>query len=100
MVAEAAKALRNAAGNYYVNDKSTGSVVAQQPFGGARASGRGPPLLRLVHGQREDHWEVKAVELNVECGSVTSTHGYCNQRGEVDWIWSVDSGTLELHMMV
>ncbi|XP_063071294.1 delta-1-pyrroline-5-carboxylate dehydrogenase, mitochondrial [Engraulis encrasicolus] len=35
----AAKALRNAAGNYYVNDKSTGSIVAQQPFGGARASG-------------------------------------------------------------
>ncbi|XP_026163352.1 delta-1-pyrroline-5-carboxylate dehydrogenase, mitochondrial isoform X2 [Mastacembelus armatus] len=36
---EAAKVLRNAAGNYYVNDKSTGSIVAQQPFGGARASG-------------------------------------------------------------
>ncbi|TMS01397.1 Delta-1-pyrroline-5-carboxylate dehydrogenase, mitochondrial [Larimichthys crocea] len=35
----AAKVLRNAAGNYYVNDKSTGSIVAQQPFGGARASG-------------------------------------------------------------
>ncbi|XP_059185765.1 delta-1-pyrroline-5-carboxylate dehydrogenase, mitochondrial [Centropristis striata] len=39
VVDEAAKLLRNAAGNYYVNDKSTGSVVAQQPFGGARASG-------------------------------------------------------------
>ncbi|XP_078105619.1 delta-1-pyrroline-5-carboxylate dehydrogenase, mitochondrial isoform X1 [Sander vitreus] len=39
VVDEAARALRNAAGNYYVNDKSTGSVVAQQPFGGARASG-------------------------------------------------------------
>ncbi|XP_056129966.1 delta-1-pyrroline-5-carboxylate dehydrogenase, mitochondrial [Lampris incognitus] len=39
VVDEAAKALRNAAGNYYVNDKSTGSIVAQQPFGGARASG-------------------------------------------------------------
>uniref|UniRef100_A0A8P4G4C5 Multifunctional fusion protein n=1 Tax=Dicentrarchus labrax TaxID=13489 RepID=A0A8P4G4C5_DICLA len=39
VVEEAAKALRNAAGNYYVNDKSTGSIVAQQPFGGARASG-------------------------------------------------------------
>ncbi|KAG7478415.1 hypothetical protein MATL_G00080640 [Megalops atlanticus] len=39
VVGEAAKALRNAAGNYYVNDKSTGSIVAQQPFGGARASG-------------------------------------------------------------
>ncbi|KAM9813399.1 delta-1-pyrroline-5-carboxylate dehydrogenase, mitochondrial [Neosynchiropus ocellatus] len=39
VVEEASKVLRNAAGNFYVNDKSTGSVVAQQPFGGARASG-------------------------------------------------------------
>ncbi|XP_072521978.1 delta-1-pyrroline-5-carboxylate dehydrogenase, mitochondrial [Salminus brasiliensis] len=39
VVDEAAKVLRNAAGNYYVNDKSTGSIVAQQPFGGSRASG-------------------------------------------------------------
>ena len=31
--------LRNAAGNYYVNDKPTGAVVGQQPFGGGRASG-------------------------------------------------------------
>jgi len=31
--------LRHAAGNYYVNDKCTGAVVGQQPFGGARASG-------------------------------------------------------------
>jgi 1-pyrroline-5-carboxylate dehydrogenase len=31
--------LRNAAGNFYVNDKSTGAVVGQQPFGGARCSG-------------------------------------------------------------
>uniref|UniRef100_A0A8C2D3J7 Multifunctional fusion protein n=1 Tax=Cyprinus carpio TaxID=7962 RepID=A0A8C2D3J7_CYPCA len=38
VIDEAGKALRNAAGNYYVNDKSTGSIVAQQPFGGARAS--------------------------------------------------------------
>ena len=33
------RALRNAAGNFYVNDKPTGAVVGQQPFGGARASG-------------------------------------------------------------
>lgn len=39
VIDEAARVLRNAAGNYYVNDKSTGSIVAQQPFGGARASG-------------------------------------------------------------
>ncbi len=38
-VAEAHAALRNAAGNFYVNDKPTGAVVGQQPFGGARASG-------------------------------------------------------------
>jgi 1-pyrroline-5-carboxylate dehydrogenase len=38
-VAEADRALRYAAGNYYVNDKPTGAVVGQQPFGGGRASG-------------------------------------------------------------
>ncbi len=36
---EAGHALRNAAGNFYINDKPTGAVVGQQPFGGARASG-------------------------------------------------------------
>jgi 1-pyrroline-5-carboxylate dehydrogenase len=38
-VRQATDALRNAAGNFYINDKPTGAVVAQQPFGGARASG-------------------------------------------------------------
>ncbi|HET9192148.1 MAG TPA: L-glutamate gamma-semialdehyde dehydrogenase [Vicinamibacterales bacterium] len=38
-IREAAQALRHAAGNFYVNDKPTGAVVGQQPFGGARASG-------------------------------------------------------------
>jgi 1-pyrroline-5-carboxylate dehydrogenase len=38
-VVEADRVLRNAAGNFYVNDKPTGAVVGQQPFGGARASG-------------------------------------------------------------
>jgi 1-pyrroline-5-carboxylate dehydrogenase len=38
-VEEATKALENAAGNFYINDKPTGAVVGQQPFGGARASG-------------------------------------------------------------
>ena len=35
----ATKKLENAAGNFYINDKPTGAVVGQQPFGGARASG-------------------------------------------------------------
>jgi 1-pyrroline-5-carboxylate dehydrogenase len=38
-IREAALILRNAAGNFYVNDKPTGAVVGQQPFGGARGSG-------------------------------------------------------------
>jgi 1-pyrroline-5-carboxylate dehydrogenase len=38
-IVEATFALRHAAGNFYINDKPTGAVVGQQPFGGARASG-------------------------------------------------------------
>jgi 1-pyrroline-5-carboxylate dehydrogenase len=38
-VARAAARLRFTAGNFYVNDKPTGAVVGQQPFGGGRASG-------------------------------------------------------------
>jgi 1-pyrroline-5-carboxylate dehydrogenase len=38
-IVEATNTLRNAAGNFYINDKPTGAVVGQQPFGGARASG-------------------------------------------------------------
>jgi 1-pyrroline-5-carboxylate dehydrogenase len=50
-VDEAKAALRYAAGNFYVNDKPTGAVVGQQPFGGARASGtndKAGSLLNLV----------------------------------------------------
>jgi 1-pyrroline-5-carboxylate dehydrogenase len=38
-IAQATEALRYSAGNFYINDKPTGAVVGQQPFGGARASG-------------------------------------------------------------
>jgi 1-pyrroline-5-carboxylate dehydrogenase len=38
-IRQAQSVLRNAAGNFYINDKPTGAVVGQQPFGGARASG-------------------------------------------------------------
>jgi 1-pyrroline-5-carboxylate dehydrogenase len=39
VIADATERLRFAAGNFYINDKPTGSIVGQQPFGGARASG-------------------------------------------------------------
>jgi 1-pyrroline-5-carboxylate dehydrogenase len=38
-ITQATEALQNCAGNFYINDKPTGAVVGQQPFGGARASG-------------------------------------------------------------
>ena len=51
IVVQALDALRNSAGNFYINDKPTGAVVGQQPFGGARASGTndkaGSPLNLL-----------------------------------------------------
>ena len=49
---EATKALENAAGNFYINDKPTGAVVGQQPFGGARASGtndKAGSKMNLLH---------------------------------------------------
>jgi 1-pyrroline-5-carboxylate dehydrogenase len=51
VIEEASRTLRYSAGNFYVNDKPTGAVVGQQPFGGARASGTndkaGSPLNLL-----------------------------------------------------
>jgi 1-pyrroline-5-carboxylate dehydrogenase len=50
-IVQATTELRDAAGNFYINDKPTGAVVGQQPFGGARASGTddkaGSPLNLL-----------------------------------------------------
>lgn len=52
--AQATELLENAAGNFYINDKPTGAVVGQQPFGGARASGTNdkagakPNLMRWI----------------------------------------------------
>ena len=46
---EAYEALTHAAGNFYINDKPTGAVVGQQPFGGARASGTNDKAGSLVN---------------------------------------------------
>jgi 1-pyrroline-5-carboxylate dehydrogenase len=51
-VAKAAEALKFAAGNFYVNDKPTGAVVGQQPFGGARASGTNDKAGSVFNLQR------------------------------------------------
>jgi 1-pyrroline-5-carboxylate dehydrogenase len=51
-IAKATYALRNAAGNFYVNDKPTGAVVGQQPFGGARGSGTNDKAGSALNLQR------------------------------------------------
>jgi len=51
-VIEATKALENCAGNFYINDKPTGAVVGQQPFGGARGSGTNDKAGSILNLQR------------------------------------------------
>jgi 1-pyrroline-5-carboxylate dehydrogenase len=51
-IVEAQERLRFAAGNFYVNDKPTGAVVGQQPFGGARGSGTNDKAGSLQNLQR------------------------------------------------
>ena len=51
-LADADRALRHAAGNYYINDKPTGAVVGQPPFGGARASGTNDKAGSILNLQR------------------------------------------------
>jgi len=51
-VQQAADALRDAAGNFYVNDKPTGSIVGRQPFGGARRSGTNDKAGSVLNLQR------------------------------------------------
>jgi 1-pyrroline-5-carboxylate dehydrogenase len=51
-VAQASDALRDAAGNFYVNDKPTGSIVGRQPFGGARRSGTNDKAGSILNLQR------------------------------------------------
>lgn len=48
----ATKKLRNSAGNFYINDKPTGAVVGQQPFGGARGSGTNDKAGAMMNLQR------------------------------------------------
>ena len=66
----AVKALRHSAGNFYINDKPTGAVVGQQPFGGARGSGTNDKagsilnLLRWVSPRTIKETFVPATEYN------------------------------------
>ena len=49
IIAQMTQALRHSAGNFYINDKPTGAVVGQQPFGGARASGTNDKAGSMVN---------------------------------------------------
>jgi 1-pyrroline-5-carboxylate dehydrogenase len=52
VIAQTSSALRQSAGNFYINDKPTGAVVGHQPFGGARASGTNDKAGSILNLQR------------------------------------------------
>lgn len=72
-VEEASKKLRHAAGNFYINDKPSGAVVGQQPFGGSRASGTNDKagsslnLLRWVSPRLIKETLVPATDYRYPC---------------------------------
>ena len=76
-IGEAHDALRYAAGNFYVNDKPTGAVVGQQPFGGARASGTNDKagslwnLIRWVSPRTVKETLVPATDYRYPSSSLT-----------------------------
>jgi 1-pyrroline-5-carboxylate dehydrogenase len=76
-IAHASEALRFAAGNFYVNDRPTGAVVGQQPFGGARASGTNDKAGSIYNLQR---WtSPRSIKENL---SPPTTSGYPHQEPE------------------
>ncbi|MDV6301871.1 MULTISPECIES: L-glutamate gamma-semialdehyde dehydrogenase [Rhodococcus] len=76
-VEHAHAALRFAAGNFYVNDKPTGAVVGQQPFGGARASGTNDKA-----GSPQNLLRWTSARTVKETFVPPTTHGYPHQEGE------------------
>ncbi len=77
VLAEAERELRHAAGNFYLNDKPTGAVVGQQPFGGARASGTNdkaaraqPPPLGLGAEHQGNAGAADGLPVSVHGGGV------------------------------
>ena len=71
VVEESLRKLRHSAGNFYVNDKSTGSVVGQQPFGGSRLSGEKSIIeWSYVEFNVPTHsWTIKTIGTNDKAGA-------------------------------
>lgn len=72
-LAEASRALRFSAGNFYINDKPTGAVVGQQPFGGARRSGTNNKAGSALNLQR---WTSPRPSRSVRPGGRLSLSGH------------------------
>jgi 1-pyrroline-5-carboxylate dehydrogenase len=77
VISHASAALRYSAGNFYLNDKPTGAVVGQQPFGGARASGTNDKAGSILNLER---WV--SPRTIKETFVAPSSHGYAHQRPE------------------
>jgi len=101
IVAEARTLLRNAAGNFYINDKSTGAVVAQQPFGGSRISGetRSSGLV-LAHGAASPSGHGPVLPLLLTGPFVPSETGTNDKPGGPHYVlrWTSPQAVKETHV--
>lgn len=76
-VIKISKALDHAAGNFYINDKPTGAVVGQQPFGGSRASGTNDKAGSAVNLHR---WISQRAIKEVLVPRITTTYPYMTEK--------------------
>ena len=85
-IAQATHILRYSAGNFYINDKPTGAVVGQQPFGGARASGTNDKagsvfnLIRWVSARAIKETVRPPVRLPVPSHGITDSRLRCRSQ--------------------
>ncbi len=92
-IVKAMNTLRHAAGNFYVNDKPTGAVVSQQPFGGSRASGTNDKAegagLTWNDGFRREQLRKRS------CRRETSVTHICKRNNLFTVLWAPPAATLE-----
>jgi delta 1-pyrroline-5-carboxylate dehydrogenase len=88
VVADALHRLRFAAGNFYINDKPTGAVVGQQPFGGGRASGTNDKAGSAAEPAALDLGALDQGELRAADRARLPPHGLNCQRRTLTWTWT------------
>ena len=90
----ATEKLRNAAGNFYVNDKPTGAVVGQQPFGGARGSGTNDKAGSILNLYR---WLSARTIKEVYVPVTDYKYPFVTEAYVIAFNWKVNTSTKKRH---